>query len=297
MAKTPKKETGKAVTDWRAEMAKSAQKAAEAEQSSGGGKFFSMKAGTLKFDDVELPGNQIACVIVHGVYENVYYTAKYDPDNKTPPTCFAFWDPETGEDPDQEMAPHEDVDKDDEGYEVFERQSDLCSTCPHNEWGSAEKGKGKACSNRRRLAVIPAGAYKSLGKNKGFDLTMFEDPEDFKKADLAYMKLPVMSVKNYSSYVREVNEQLNKPLWAVFTNIEVVPDDRSQYKLEFELIDEVPDELMDVIFKKHKDAIDEIAFPYRPPAEDEEDEKPVKNSAAKKLAGKAPTKGRQRAKK
>lgn len=288
------KKTGTEVANWRSEMANAAKKVAEAEKNEGGGRFFSMKAGVLKFDDVAMPGNMMACVIVHGIYENVFYGAKYDPDNKTPPTCFAFWDPVTGEDADDEMAPHEDVDKED----CFERQSELCHGCPQNEWGSAEVGKGKACSNRRRLAVIPAGVYKSLGKNKGFDLEMFESSDDFKKSDIAFIKLPVMSVKNYSAYVREVSEQLGKPAWAVFTNIAVEPDDRSQFRMTFELIDEVPDDFMDVIYKRHTEAVDSTAFPYRPPSDDAaEDEAPVKNNAAKKLAGgaKKPAAGRKKA--
>lgn len=299
MAKDSKKATGTAITDWRAEAAAQAKKAAEIEKNEGGGRFFSMKAGQLKFDDVALPGNTMAVVIVGVAHENVYYREKYDPDNKTPPTCFAFWK-DTMEHDQDEMGPPEDpvdTEKDKAGELVFERQSEICKDCWANEWASAETGKGKACSNRRRLAVIPAGTFVSLGKNKGLELKMFENEGDFKKSDLAYLKLPVMSVKAYSAYVREISEQLSKPLWAVFTQVSVVPDERSQFKVEFELIEEVPDEFMDVIFKRHKEAMDEIDFPYRAPSEDEEDAKPVKNNASKKLAGKAPAKGRQAKKK
>lgn len=280
--KTEEKKPGTALTTWRDAMGKAAETQAAMEQSTGGGKFFSMRAGTLKFDDATLPGNQIACVILHGVYENVYYADKFDAENKTPPTCFAFWD----DGYEDEMQPHEDVDKED----CFERQSEVCKDCPMNEWGSADRGKGKACSNRRRLALIPAGSYVSLGKNKGLELKMFDEEKPFKDADLAYMKLPVTSVKNYSQYVREISEQLGRPTWAVFTNIAVEPDEKTQVKVTFELLEEIPDELMDVIFKRHQEAKDAIAFPYRPPSEEEEEEKP-KASATKKLTGKtAPAK-------
>lgn len=291
----PKKETGTAVTSWREEMAAQAKRAQEIEKNEGGGRFFSMRAGQLKFDDVAMPGNMMACIIVGVAHENVWYQEKYDPDNKTPPTCFAFWKDTMDHDLD-EMSPPAIVDEE----EVFERQSDYCKTCWANEWGSAETGKGKACSNRRRLAIIPAGVYKSQGKNKGFDLEMFEDEADFKKSDLAYLKLPVMSVKAYSAYVREVSEQLGKPLWAVFTNVAVEPDDRSQFKVTFELIDEVPEELMEVIYKRHKEAMDEVDFNYRPPSEEDEKEAKqtaTKNTAAKKLSGGAAAKGRQKTKK
>lgn len=284
MAKKPTetKKPGTALTNWRDSMADAAQKQAAMEQSSGGGKFFSMRAGVLKYDDVALPGNQIACVILHGIYENVYYAEKFDADNKTPPTCFAFWD----DDYEDEMQPHEDVDKED----CFERQNDVCDGCPMNEWGSADKGKGKACSNRRRLAVIPAGTYVSQGKNKGLELKMFDEEKPFKDADLAYMKLPVTSVKHYSAYVREISEQLGRPTWGVFTNITVEPHEKNQVAVSFELLEEIPDELMDIIFKRHQEAKDAIAFPYRPPSEDDEEEAKPKASAAKKLTGGAKTK-------
>lgn len=299
MARKPTKAEGaepipknKALSNWRDEMAGAAARAVETEQSSGGGKFFTMRAGVLKYDDVPLPGSSIACVIVHGIYENVFYEASFDADNKTPPTCFAFWDPTKSDDdkPDDEMGPPETVDKED----CFTRQSDLCHDCPQNEWGSAEKGKGKACGNRRRLAILPAGMMKSLGKNKGFDLEMFDDPDQFRKADIGFMKLPVTSVKKYSAYVREVSEQLGKPLWAVFTQINVVPDDKNQVTVEFELIDEIPDELMDAVFKRHIEAKDATAFDYRPPSDDDAPAPATKNSAAKKLSGakKAPAKKR-----
>tara|TARA_B100000678_G_scaffold287994_2_gene295604 strand:+ start:12335 stop:13210 length:876 start_codon:yes stop_codon:yes gene_type:complete len=288
------KKTGKELANWQSAMAEAATKQAEMEQSTGGGSFFSFRAGQMKFGDVALPGDQIPCVIVHSIHENVYYEGKYDPDNKAPPACFAFWDG----DEDTEMAPHPKVDEED----IFERQSEDCDSCPLNAWGSAETGKGKACKNQRRLAVIPAGMYKAKGgRNSGYDLEMFEDPKDFKKSDLAFMKLPVMSVKNFSAYVREVSEQLGKPTWAVFTNVYLEPDDKSQFRVCFDLIGEIPEELMETVYGRVLEAQgDNVTdFPYRAPSDDEEEAAaPVKNNAAKKLAGKAPAKGRQsRAKK
>lgn len=294
MARAPKKDAGTAVMSWQDKMKADAAKQAEMEKSSGGGKFFSMRAGVLKFDDVALPGNQFAGIILHGIYENVFYEEKFDADNKTPPTCFAFWDPESGQDVD-EMQPHEDVDKED----CFTRQSDMCEGCPQNEWGSADKGKGKACSNRRRLALIPAGIYKSQGKNKGLELEMFTDEADFAKSDIAFMKLPVTSVKNYSAFVREISEQLGRPTWGVFANIEVEAHERYQVAVNFELLDVIPDELMEIVFKRHREAVDITAFPYRPPSDEEEEEKaPVKKvNSGRKLSGGAKTTGRQSARK
>lgn len=39
---------------------------------------------------------------------------------------------------------------------VLNKQADVCATCPKNAWGSDPKGgKGKACGDHRRMAVVP----------------------------------------------------------------------------------------------------------------------------------------------
>ena len=269
-----------AIANWKEEMAQQAKQAVEAEKLTGGGKFFSTAAGILSFDDTPLPGNMIACIIVDSIAENVFYGTKYDPDNRTPPKCFAFSRDEEGND--QEIQPHPIVDKE---TDTFERQADECDGCPMNEWGSADTGRGKACGNRRRLAIIPAGAYKSLGKGKGFDLEMFDDPDIFAKADLAFMKLPVTSVKGYSQYVHSLADQFDRPPHGVFTTISLEQDPKSQFKVVFELLEEIPDELMPTIMARHKTARKEIAFPYTPFTEDDAKESTTgrRTSGAKKL--------------
>lgn len=277
----PKEQT-KAVANWRAEMQADAAKAAEMEKATGGGKFFSMRAGVLSYDDTPLPGNQMACVITDAIMENVYYAESFDSDNRVPPTCFAFGREE------DEMEPHEKVDEED----CFTRQSEMCEGCPQNEWGSADKGRGKACGNRRRLAIIPAGVYSKKG-----ELELFDEADAFKSSELAFMKLPVTSVKNYSRYVRECADQIDRPPYAVFTRIYVEPDAKSQFKVNFELLEEIDDDLMEVIFKRHKEAADVIAFPYNPPSEEDTEDAEQKSakraSSTKKLTGGAAKKGRQ----
>lgn len=161
MARKPAPAKGTAVANYDEELAKLAGASTGLTDSGGGGKFFSLRAGVLQFDDAALPGNQMCVIVASWCLENVYYEEAFDADNRTPPTCFAFC-----KDPDakDEMTPPDIVDEE----EDFERQSDLCKTCEKNEWGSARQGRGKACSNRRRLALIPAGTYKSLGRS-GFE--------------------------------------------------------------------------------------------------------------------------------
>lgn len=264
----PATRSGTEVADWRSELSQSAKAAVESESTaaSGGGKFFSLRAGQLSFDDAALPGNQMACVIVDSLMENVYYEDAFDPEQKTPPTCFGF-----GRDANT-ITVHEKVF---EFPDTFEPQCDepyLCHTCPKNQWGSAKKGKGKACSNRRRLAIIPAGTYKSQGRGGGFDLELFDEEAPFREAELAYMKIPVMSVKGFAAYLKQVAEQFDRPLWGVVTRVYVEPDPKSQFRVKFELLEVIEDEdILPVLFNRHKQATTEIDFPYLPSNDDDDD--------------------------
>jgi len=266
------KKPGTQVANYDDELAKLAGKSATLTDSGGGGRFFSTRAGVLQFDDAALPGNQMAVIIGAWCLENVYYAEAFDADNRTPPTCFAFCkNPEEKD----EMAPHEAVDKED----AFERQSDTCKPCPQNEWGSAERGRGKACSNRRRLACLPAGTYTSAGRGGGFELSLIDDPEHFRTCEEAFLKVPVMSGKGFDAYVRDIAEQFNKPLFAVYTRIYMTPDPKSQFKTNFELIEPVSDELIPALMERYRKLHESIDFPYVVfEAEDDVARKPTASS-------------------
>ena len=247
---TTEAETGTAVINWEEELAKQAEAAAAAEPVTGGGQFFSIKSGILQFDGQPLPGNQACVIIVDAIYENVFYGEEYDPDSPQGPTCFAFGRA------DDEMAPHELVVA---GKGTFEAQHEECEGCPMNEWGSASRGKGKACRNTRRLALLPAGTYD----NKG-NLDVFDDLEHFQKTALAYLKLPVTSVKGYATFVSQTAAVLKRPPHAVLTRVSVVPDPKTQFKVLFEALDKVPNELIPTLMERHQGAKALIDFPYSP---------------------------------
>lgn len=279
MAKKPTVATGTAVANYDEELAKMAGGATALTNSGGGGRFFSTQAGVLQFDDVPLPGNQMVAIIGAWCLENVYYEGAYDKDSRTPPTCFAFC---KNPDEKEEMTPPTIVDEE----EVFERQSDLCKTCPQNEFGSALQGRGKACSNRRRLALIPGGTYKSLGgRGGGYDMELITDEEHFRTAEEAYLKLPVMSGKGFDAYVRDIADQFRKPLFAVYTRIFLTPDAKSQFRVNFELIEPVENELIPALMDRYRKLHDAIDFNYTPFVEEEAAPTPAR-SAGKKLTGK-----------
>lgn len=262
---------GTAVMKWDEELAKQAAIAAGMEDSTASGQFFSLKGGVLQWNDAPLQGNQMAVVILDSILENVFYEGKYDPEVPQGPICFAFGRVET------ELEPHKLV------VEASNQQHDHCAGCPMNEWGSAEVGRGKACRNTRRLAMIPAGTFSEAGK-----FQLIADVEHFESAAVGYMKLPVTSVKGYASFVKQVAGALQRPPFGIVTKVKVVPDPKSQFKVVFEPIVNLPDELMTTIMKRHTDAKAAIDFPYTP---FEEEPAPAKSRDAQR----PPVKGGKKA--
>ncbi len=264
-----KKAKGTAVTNWDEELAKYAKESAEMEANVGGGSFFSVKSGVLSWQDNPLPGNEMAVIIIDSIMENAFYPGAYDIDNPQPPSCFAFGRK------DEDMAPHEIVVK------AGNQENDVCLGCPNNEFGSADTGKGKACKNTRRLALIPAGKFKKDGS-----FEFIEDVDHYESTEVGFMKLPVTSIKGYASFVKQTASALNRPPFGIVTRISVVPDTKSQFKVLFEPLMNVPDELIGVILSRNKSVATEIDFPYALPEEDPEPKKGGKKTAAKPVAKK-----------
>lgn len=249
--------TGTAVTNYDALYAEQAKAYVEQEKLSGG-TFISTRGGTLSVGDEQMPGNQMAVIVLDAIMENTFYDAKFDPENKQPPLCYAFGRDAT------EMAPHETMQVD---LEYFIPQANTCLECPHNRWGSADKGRGKACQNRRRLALIPAGFYSPRRGSRDFDLELFDDPAHFQTADIAYLKLPVTSVTPWSKFVNQIGANFNRPPHGVVTRIWLEPDPKYQYVMGFEVIEQVPDTLAQAIMARHEQALAQVIQGYQVPEE------------------------------
>jgi hypothetical protein len=238
-----------ALTDWEKEMEAQAAIAAGMASSTGGA-FFSVRAGQLSFDGMPLPGNQMAVVVLDWILENVYYEGEFDADNPMPPTCFAFGR-------DNEMKPHDVV------FEADQAQHPTCRGCPKNEWGSAERGRGKACRNVRRLALIPAGTIDIANDH----FTAFTDPDQFNE-NVGYLKVPVTSGRGFDTYVKQVAGALRRPPHGVFTRVRVKPDPKTQVAVTFEPLAPVPNELIGLMMNRHNLVAREIEQPYALTRED-----------------------------
>lgn len=227
------------VTKWDEELAKFAQEAASVERPTVAN--ISLRGGVMTYMDQKIPGNKLPCIIIASVMENRYFSKKFDPNKPDAPDCFAFSD--TGED----MVPHE---------LVFDRQHETCTGCPQMEWGSAvnsPSGRGKACKETRKIAVLPSSVLKEPGK--------------IDQAEMAMISIPVMSVKNWSNYVNNLSTTLQRPSWAVVTEVSVEPDPKSQFKVLFKYLEPIGDDFLSALSRRRIGAHAALTVPYEKTAE------------------------------
>lgn len=240
--------TGTALVNYEEELARQSQLAAGTVDAIATGRFFAIRGATLSFNDAPVAHNRMAVIIADFVLENNFYETAYDPDDPTPPTCYAFGRTEA------EMKPHDEV------FAAKNQQHDTCRGCEHNEFGSAEKGRGKACTNRVRLSLLPAAHLTEAGK-----VDKLYSEEDLADEAFAFLRLPPTSLKSFAAYVKSVSGALKRPPHGVLTLIEVVPDAKSQFKVVFKPLDEVPKGLLPFVMKKHEEARASIVTPYGVP--------------------------------
>jgi hypothetical protein len=229
--KTPSKAAGTALTLWEEEMAGVAVAQASAEKPTGFNSSISFRSGIMSIDDDAVAGNALDVVILGLVHENQYYKDKYNPAETQVPDCYAVGATE------EEMKPHP---------QSTDKQGDangLCANCWANKMGSADEGRGKACKNVRRIAVVPADALDSA--------------EAFEQAEMRTAKIPVMSTKGLGQYVRnKLAEEIKRPTWGVTTTMGVVPDKKSQFRVTFAFAELVQftQELYEIVKRRAKDA-------------------------------------------
>lgn len=153
-------------------------------------------------------------VIVDFVSANNFYEGSYDPNNISPPACFAI-----GTNPLQ-LVPSKNSPN---------RQADECKSCPMNEFGS--NGNGKACKNGRTLAVLPADANADT--------------------PLWTLKVSPTALKAFDGYVRSVASAFGMPPIAVVTTVTF--DENTDYaSLRFG--NPTPNENLEACFARQEEA-------------------------------------------
>lgn len=227
------------------------------EESAGlGGNWITMRAGIMKFQNNEVKGSEMEVVIIDHLLENSYYPEKFEADTPVSPICFAFGTKS------EDMKPHEASEK---------PQSDTCAKCKWNAFGTADTGRGKACKNTRRLAMIHSDALANA--------------DEVKATPIALTKLPVTSAKGWGLYVQKAANVLNTHPIGLITKFMARPDADTQVKASFEMVEQVKDDdLLDALMARREEAREQLMRPYSVNAE--RTAKPTGKAPAKKAAAK-----------
>jgi hypothetical protein len=183
-------------------------------------KHISTAGATFTYDEQPIPNNSLAVIILDYIVTNVLYRTKHDKDNPTPPNCFAFGRGNAV------MVPHQDA---------IEKVAKNCNVCTLSKFGSAKEiewkksDRGCGCNMKRRLALLCIGEVLKDGKIK-------LDASTIDESEICYLNVPVTSVKYFEAYKGPIVKVRKLPLCYVPTQIGIVNDKETMWKMTFKEI-------------------------------------------------------------
>jgi hypothetical protein len=130
-------------------------------------------------------------------------------------------------------------------------KADGCAGCPMDSWGSdISGGKGKACKEVRRLALLPLDAIKG-------------GAEGIMAAPVGFLRVPILSVKNWSAYVQELAARGESAL-GVVSRVKLVPNAKSMFAVTFSKMGEIENEItLAALWDRAEQVHAVIDFPYQ----------------------------------
>lgn len=224
---------GTEITNWQEELAKSAKEVANKERPAVSQ--IGLRAGIMMYQGQAIPGNKLDVIILASAVEYRYDTKSFDPNNITPPDCFALGLNDEG------MIPSE---------SAVSRQSESCAECPHSKWTPNPKKPGKnhkPCKEKRRLALLPADVLKS---------------NNVKVAELALLTVPTTSIKHWATFVNTITAEHARPPWAMVAEISAAPHVVNQFEVKFKPLMPIPDEFLAGVRERIVAAEAQLLTPY-----------------------------------
>ena len=187
-----------------------------------GPNLISFKGGQLIVDGVPIPGGEAEVYVLAQQAERAYYEGEFDASKPQVPACYSF---------DLE-APHP---------EASDPQNTTCLGCPQNEWGTAARGRGKACRESARVAVVPATA-------------------PIETAPMYQCSFPITSMGSVKEFMGRC-AQSGKLSGEFKTRLKVVPDPKSFFKASLTPLQTV-EQPMRVLIDRMAQARDQLMSPY-----------------------------------
>lgn len=154
----------------------------------------------FQFPNSEQLVDEFDAVIVNFAYRNNYYLGRYNPKDPVPPACFAISENS------KDLVP---------SVNSPMIQSDDCTSCQQNQFGSSPTGGGKACKNTVAIAVVPADAQDTH--------------------PILVLNVSPTSINAFNKYVNHVMDKTTLTVQAVVTKFFFNPDD-DYPSVRFEMI-------------------------------------------------------------
>jgi len=238
---------------WREQLAKEAAEASASETALS--KYISLKGGVMTYNGQAVPGNKLAVVILHSIFERSYYEKAWSASEIESPVCFAIARHEG------DLKPH--------GNSEKPQHNAGCDSCSQSQWGSDPKGgKAQACKSRRRLAMIGESVLK-------------QGTEAIINTDVFGVRVPPTSTNLWAAYIQQVANVIKRPPYGVVTTIGVRPHPKFQFEMTFEFGRVLSEEELAAVMAKNAMIGDTFMAPW--PSADERTAAQHQAAEAKKV--------------
>lgn len=212
------------------------------------------RGGIIKIDDKKVADNKLTVAVVCYGKTKTYYESGFDPDSPSAtPSCYAFASSKPGAE--DQMKPHD---------AAPGKEHTQCSGCPHNAFGTAEKGRGKRCQDRRKLLVLVNTA----------------DAGEVPKAQVRQFDVPPGSLRNFSNYLKGLDDMTPYGISGVLTEITTEPSENGGYTILFNNTERLEKDFVKALTMKAKQIESELSAPF--PVLEKAEPKPSKRSAKSK---------------
>ncbi len=197
------------------------------------------------------------------VYAKEWYEKEYTQGSQATPGCYAF-----GAVSDKGLVPHS---------AAALKQAPQCDGCPHNAFGTADKGRGKRCADKRRILFLLADDLARAGEKPS--------PEEISrvvaKATAYQITIPPGSLRGFGSFLSSLKDVTpHEDLTEAIVEITTVPSPNGAFTIECAFLDVVPRSHMPALLKRGQSAYELLAQPF--PVIEQEEVKPVKGQGTRR---------------
>ncbi len=204
----------------------------------------------ITVDGKQVAGNKLPHLIVDYIFTKTYFAKGYTPGEASTPECYAYGREESG------MTPHE---------ASPAKQAASCAECPHNAFGTALQGRGKRCSDGRKVLALVG----------------VPEPTEVQKAEVRQYSVPPGSFKNWAAFLNAIPEvSPTGAVQSVAVELGAEPAEVA-YKLTWRIMDRLDKETMKGLIARAKVLEPQLFAPWPQIGEEKKEEESAEQKAKK----------------